>query len=168
MHSRTADEGASAAPVAPAAPAAPAAYDRVPFFWSNQFGKGLRYPGNALRWDRQVVHGVTEGPDAKFTAYFVVADAAGRNLARSPAAASAAGGGGGGGGGSGGGSGVALLARMLVVMLVLLLRVVVVAAVALRLAMTAYLLRRTASCSQRALHSPVERTGVAKDAARPF
>jgi NADPH-dependent 2,4-dienoyl-CoA reductase/sulfur reductase-like enzyme len=48
------------------------AYDRVPFFWSNQFGKGLRYAGNTLRWDRQIIHGVTEGPGAKFTAYFVV------------------------------------------------------------------------------------------------
>jgi len=39
-----------------------AAYDNVPFFWTVQYGKSIRYCGHATRWDREIVLGsVSEG-----------------------------------------------------------------------------------------------------------
>lgn len=50
-----------------------ARFDTVPFFWTSQYGKSLRYAGHALRTDNVVLHGsVADVAQAAFTAFFVV------------------------------------------------------------------------------------------------
>lgn len=47
-------------------------YDSIPFFWTQQFGKGLRYVGHATRWDEIVYHG--EVPTGDFLAFYIEAN----------------------------------------------------------------------------------------------
>ena len=68
-------------------------YDAVPFFWTAQYGRSLRYAGHALRTDEVVVHGSTNGGlAAEFTAYYTLGDAvvAVATYNRDPQAAAAA------------------------------------------------------------------------------
>lgn len=44
-------------------------FDKVPFFWTQQFGKSLRYAGHASRWDDIIYHGEVEKQD--FLALYV-------------------------------------------------------------------------------------------------
>jgi len=44
-------------------------YGNVPFFWTNHYGKGMQYVGNAQSWDEIYVDGVPR--DNKFMAYFI-------------------------------------------------------------------------------------------------
>ena len=44
-------------------------YSTLPFFWTQQYGKTLRYVGYAPRTDNIVFHGSPE--DQSFTAYFL-------------------------------------------------------------------------------------------------
>lgn len=46
-------------------------YRGVPFFWTGQFGKSVRYAGNAMAWDEVILQGRADGTDPKFVAYFV-------------------------------------------------------------------------------------------------
>lgn len=47
--------------------------ERVPFFWTNQWGVTLRYTGHALHWDDLVVRGsIADGP---FVAFYVLSGA---------------------------------------------------------------------------------------------
>mmetsp|Transcript_26534 Transcript_26534/g.99843 ORF Transcript_26534/g.99843 Transcript_26534/m.99843 type:complete len:614 (-) Transcript_26534:220-2061(-) len=39
-------------------------FDAVPFFWSGQLGKNIRYAGNAMRWDEALVQGSLATPKA--------------------------------------------------------------------------------------------------------
>lgn len=68
-------------------------YTSVPFFWTTQYGKTLRYAGHALKTDDVIVHGSTAGGlgGASFTAFFVVdaAVAAVATWAADPAAVAA-------------------------------------------------------------------------------
>jgi len=69
-----------------------ARFDTVPFFWTAQYGKSLRYAGHALRTDNVVLHGdLSDVAKAAFTAYFVVhgAVAAVATLNRDPEAVAA-------------------------------------------------------------------------------
>jgi hypothetical protein len=44
-------------------------FDIVPFFWTVQFGKSVRYAGHATSFDEVIIHG---NPDElKFAAYYV-------------------------------------------------------------------------------------------------
>eukprot|EP01104_Vermistella_antarctica_P008900 TRINITY_DN226_c1_g1_i2.p1 TRINITY_DN226_c1_g1~~TRINITY_DN226_c1_g1_i2.p1 ORF type:complete len:598 (-),score=148.71 TRINITY_DN226_c1_g1_i2:156-1949(-) len=47
-------------------------YASVPFFWTAAYGTSLRYAGNAMRWDRLIVHGSIQ--DLQFVSYFVQGD----------------------------------------------------------------------------------------------
>lgn len=44
----------------------------VPFFWTTQYGKSIRYCGHALAFDDVIVDGSLE--ELKFVAYFVKDD----------------------------------------------------------------------------------------------
>jgi apoptosis-inducing factor 3 len=44
-------------------------YGNVPFFWTNHYGKGMQYVGNAMSWDEIHVDGVPRSN--KFIAYFI-------------------------------------------------------------------------------------------------
>ena len=48
-------------------------YDEVPFFWTRQLGKGLKYVGHAEDWDDLIIDGDVEGFD--FVAFYVEDDA---------------------------------------------------------------------------------------------
>jgi len=48
------------------------AFKRIPFFWSNQFSKGLRYCGHASSFDDVIVQGSLE--DYKFSAFYARGD----------------------------------------------------------------------------------------------
>lgn len=48
------------------------AFDRVPFFWTRQFGESLQYVGHAASWDDVIVEGKPEEKD--FIAYYVRSD----------------------------------------------------------------------------------------------
>lgn len=51
----------------------PTVYDKVPFFWTGQLGKNVRYAGHARKWDEQIVVGdVSQGKDAKLSAFYVL------------------------------------------------------------------------------------------------
>ena len=53
-----------------------AVYDHVPFFWTAQYGKALRYAGHAARTDNVVLDGTLgAGLASEFTAFFIVAGA---------------------------------------------------------------------------------------------
>ena len=45
-------------------------YDGVPFFWTQQYGKSLRYAGHALNHDDIVTHGTMDGDKPSFTVYY--------------------------------------------------------------------------------------------------
>jgi apoptosis-inducing factor 3 len=48
----------------------------VPFFWTAQYGKSLRYAGHAHATDNVILHGdLGRGDKAEWTAFFVQADA---------------------------------------------------------------------------------------------
>lgn len=52
-------------------------YSTVPYFWTTNFGKGIRYTGHALSWDEIIFDKEENGfePDTlKFAAYFVKQD----------------------------------------------------------------------------------------------
>ena len=44
-------------------------YGNVPVFWTNNYGKGLQYVGNAREWDYTHVDGVPRSN--KFVAYYI-------------------------------------------------------------------------------------------------
>ena len=44
-------------------------YGNVPFFWTNHYGKGMQYVGNAQTWDEIHIDGVPR--DNKFIAYYI-------------------------------------------------------------------------------------------------
>jgi len=44
-------------------------YGNVPFFWTNHYGKGMSYVGNAMTWDEIHIDGVPRAN--KFIAYFI-------------------------------------------------------------------------------------------------
>lgn len=44
-------------------------FNSIPYFWTVQYGKSLRYCGHALSWDEIVYDGSTE--DRKFAAYYI-------------------------------------------------------------------------------------------------
>jgi len=44
----------------------------VPFFWTVQYGKSIRYAGHAFTWD--VIHIDGDLADLKFAAYFIKGD----------------------------------------------------------------------------------------------
>jgi hypothetical protein len=44
----------------------------VPFFWTTQYGKSIRYCGHALQYDNIVVEGSMD--DLKFLAFYVKND----------------------------------------------------------------------------------------------
>jgi len=48
------------------------AFDRVPFFWSGQLGKNIRYAGNAMEWDETLVQGDLAEPKA--TVFYACGD----------------------------------------------------------------------------------------------
>ena len=49
-----------------------AVYDNVPFFWTAQYGRSLRYVGHAAKPDRVVIHGSTKkGLQSSWTAFFL-------------------------------------------------------------------------------------------------
>lgn len=65
----THDTAAGGAPLVP--------YTTVPYFWTTNFGKGVRYAGHALTWDEVVFDMEANGLEAdtlKFAAYFVKED----------------------------------------------------------------------------------------------
>jgi len=41
----------------------------IPYFWTVQYGKSLRYCGHALSWDEIVYNGEVE--ERKFVAYYI-------------------------------------------------------------------------------------------------
>ena len=43
----------------------------VPFFWTTQFGKSVRYIGHALNFDDVIIQGTTTVEEMAFIAYFV-------------------------------------------------------------------------------------------------
>jgi NADPH-dependent 2,4-dienoyl-CoA reductase/sulfur reductase-like enzyme len=47
------------------------AYTAVPFFWTQQYGKSLRYAGHAEQWDKIIYHGAVEQQD--FLAFYAQA-----------------------------------------------------------------------------------------------
>jgi NADPH-dependent 2,4-dienoyl-CoA reductase/sulfur reductase-like enzyme/nitrite reductase/ring-hydroxylating ferredoxin subunit len=47
------------------------AYTAAPFFWTQQYGKSLRYAGHAEQWDEIIYHGAVEQQD--FLAFYVQA-----------------------------------------------------------------------------------------------
>lgn len=49
-----------------------AKFTTVPFFWTAQYGKSLRYAGHALKTDNVIIHGDLSLEKASFTAFFVV------------------------------------------------------------------------------------------------
>lgn len=44
-------------------------YGNIPFFWTNHYGKGMQYVGNAMSWDEIHIDGVPR--DNKFIAYYI-------------------------------------------------------------------------------------------------
>ena len=42
----------------------------MPFFWTQQYGKSLRYAGHALTYDPVVTHGTMDGDKPSFTVYY--------------------------------------------------------------------------------------------------
>ena len=44
-------------------------YGNIPFFWTNHYGKGMQYVGNAMSWDEIHIDGVAR--DNKFIAYYI-------------------------------------------------------------------------------------------------
>lgn len=44
-------------------------YGNVPFFWTNHYGKGMQYVGNAMAWDSIHIDGVPR--DNKFIAFYI-------------------------------------------------------------------------------------------------
>lgn len=48
-----------------------AKYEAIPFFWTAQYGKSLRYAGHSLKTDDIILHGDAKGVDDVFTAFFV-------------------------------------------------------------------------------------------------
>jgi hypothetical protein len=42
----------------------------VPFFWTLQYGKSLRYAGHAYAYDTVAIQGVTTGEKPSFAAYY--------------------------------------------------------------------------------------------------
>ena len=44
-------------------------FNSIPYFWSVQYGKSLRYCGHALSWDEIVYNGSPK--DRKFVAYYI-------------------------------------------------------------------------------------------------
>ena len=69
-------------------------YTGVPFFWTSQFGKTIRYAGYASRATDVIVHGSTTAPiaEAAFSVFYVLGDrvAAVATFNRDPQAAAAA------------------------------------------------------------------------------
>ena len=68
-------------------------YEKVPFFWTTQYGKSLRYAGHALVTDEVIVHGALDaGAASAFSAYYVQGGrvAAVATFNRDPQAAAAA------------------------------------------------------------------------------
>jgi apoptosis-inducing factor 3 len=51
-------------------------YANVPFFWTAQFGRSIRYTGYCYKPDAIIVHGSLAAPaaSAAFTLYYVVGD----------------------------------------------------------------------------------------------
>jgi hypothetical protein len=47
------------------------AFTAAPFFWTQQFGKSLRYAGHAEQWDEIIYHGVVA--QQNFLAFYVQA-----------------------------------------------------------------------------------------------
>ncbi len=45
------------------------AFNSIPYFWTVQYGKSVRYCGHALSWDEIVYDGSAE--ERKFTAYYI-------------------------------------------------------------------------------------------------
>ena len=45
-------------------------YTGVPFFWTQQYGKSLRYAGHAHTFDAIVTHGTMEGDKPAFTVFY--------------------------------------------------------------------------------------------------
>lgn len=68
-------------------------YEGVPFFWTSQFGKTVRYAGYASRPDDIIVHGSLAAPisEAAFTVFYVLGErvAAAATFNRDPQAAAA-------------------------------------------------------------------------------
>jgi apoptosis-inducing factor 3 len=55
------------------------AYDCVPFFWTQSYGKSLRYAGHCHKYDKTIVHGSLEvnaadGKGGAFTIFYVAGD----------------------------------------------------------------------------------------------
>lgn len=46
-------------------------YSSIPFFWTGQYGKSLRYAGHSLKTDDIIFHGDVKGLDSSFVAFFV-------------------------------------------------------------------------------------------------
>ena len=44
-------------------------FSSIPYFWTVQYGKSLRYCGHALSWDEIIYRGSTE--ERKFVAYYI-------------------------------------------------------------------------------------------------
>jgi len=44
-------------------------YGAVPFFWTNNYGKGMQFVGNAPSWDEIHIDGVPR--NNKFIAYYI-------------------------------------------------------------------------------------------------
>jgi hypothetical protein len=45
------------------------AFNSIPYFWTVQYGKSLRYCGHALSWDEIFYQGSTD--ERKFAAYYI-------------------------------------------------------------------------------------------------
>ncbi len=60
----------SAAASPPRAPPLPTRYNCVPFFWTQQYGKSLRYAGHAYAFDDVVIQGQVDGDKPSFTVFY--------------------------------------------------------------------------------------------------
>lgn len=62
-------------------------YRKIPFFWTAQYGKSLRYAGNAMQWDSIIVHGNMDAAEkSSFVVYYMNNDLVRHRMRRSPLA----------------------------------------------------------------------------------